>query len=144
MDRNLSALIALQDLRRRGMLIERRGDRLFIKVDRSVVPKNLRTALTELRPSVLHLFETYTVREGWTPTAWRDRLSKLADACESTVPNRATELREWAEMIDLLYVQPNPHPPCPPMEPAERERLHDLVRDNVAQQELTDTEREAG
>jgi hypothetical protein len=39
------------------------------------------------------------VPDGWTPTAWADRLRQLADKCETIHPERAAELRARAEAI---------------------------------------------
>lgn len=38
----------------------------------------------------------YEVPQGWSRERWIDRLEQLAATCESNVPARAEELREWA------------------------------------------------
>lgn len=38
-------------------------------------------------------------RDGWTPSAWRDRLLQLADRCAGLNPERAAELRMAAAMM---------------------------------------------
>ena len=37
---------------------------------------------------------------GWTRASWIDRLRYMATACEPYVPERAAELRAWADRID--------------------------------------------
>ncbi len=36
---------------------------------------------------------------GWTPTAWRNRLQQLAERCEGVNPERASDLRQAAELM---------------------------------------------
>jgi hypothetical protein len=40
----------------------------------------------------------YTER-GWQPRAWAARLRQLADRCEALHPDRAAELRLWADNV---------------------------------------------
>ena len=40
-------------------------------------------------------------RDGWTPRAWCDRLRQMANRCQSLHPERATELRAAAQLLDM-------------------------------------------
>jgi hypothetical protein len=40
------------------------------------------------------------VERGWQPRGWAARLRQLADRCEAMHPDRAAELRQWADNVD--------------------------------------------
>lgn len=41
---------------------------------------------------------------GWDALRWSKRLEEMAVSCESIVPNRAKELRDWAKEIEDKHV----------------------------------------
>ncbi|MFH1418784.1 MAG: hypothetical protein ABII12_10940 [Planctomycetota bacterium] len=56
------------------------------------------------------------VPSGWTPESWRRRLHQLADACGPYVPDKAVQLRVWADNVKVD--PPAPLPPSIPLSPS--------------------------
>ncbi len=64
------------------------------------------------------------VPDGWTAESWRLRLRQMADACESLVPDKAVQLRAWADNIKGV---PATVPVDPPMIGGLFDLIHDLL-----------------
>jgi hypothetical protein len=108
----------LDDLRRRGAVVCRVGDRVRVDAPAGTVPDELRSELRRHKPELLALLsqaasaprrstvphelslaervESGYVNPGWTSQAWADRLCQLADRCEALRPEVATQYRLWA------------------------------------------------
>ena len=68
-------------------------------IDKRVV-EAIRTGDTHVLRPTDTIESSPDIPAGWTRQSWHDRLRYMATACEPYVPQRAAELRAWADRIN--------------------------------------------
>ena len=104
----MTAAELVQQVRRHGVELVAAGDRIRYR-PRTALPTELRAELAAHKPEVLqHLHAEQSrgrwnplVPDGWTPEAWRGRLTFMARICIHH--DKAVELQEWAEVVASVH-----------------------------------------
>lgn len=139
----MDGVTLLQRAKAVGLRVMAEGDKLVIRGPKRAEP--VAQQLIQHKPAVMAALadtKRFEVPDGWTAESWRDRLRHLADRCEPIVPDRARELREWADGVQRFHIATKP-PRLPDLDPQERGRLHDLVREDLRRQGGEDAGRDS-